>query len=120
MPPGAITRTTPEGKPVALAGVAVVPVPVVVVVQPQQRDLYRRAGYPQGGIHHGHAPLRRVQDAIERLRPKRARCSVERAGIDLAVSPQLDAACSRLAHPRPAVSTREQLVAGLGAVDAPP
>jgi hypothetical protein len=34
VPPGAIVRTTPEGKPVALAGVAVVPVPVVAVVQP--------------------------------------------------------------------------------------
>ena len=34
-PSGAITRVTPVGKPVvALAGVAVVPVPLVFVVQP--------------------------------------------------------------------------------------
>ena len=45
VPPGAITRVTPVGKPVvALAGVAVVPAPVVAVVQPPSATICAGTG----------------------------------------------------------------------------
>ena len=45
MPPGAMTRVTPVGKPVvALAGVAVVPAPVVAAVQPPSATIWAGTG----------------------------------------------------------------------------